>query len=91
MRNTPDTNPQTTRDDEQARKAIERERLGGPADYAESGGTGLEADKGAAGDESEAERRDRAGDAVAGGQAGSPRRGDRDDRSGRADPAAREA
>ncbi|MGH7445953.1 MAG: hypothetical protein ACRELT_00235 [Longimicrobiales bacterium] len=91
MRNAPDTTPHTAPDDEQAQKAIERERLGGPADYAESGGTGLEAQQGTAGDESEAEQRGRDGDGAAGEVAGTPRRVDADDGSGRADPPAREA
>lgn len=40
-RATPNNLEQGAPDDEAAREALVRERLGGPADYDESGGTGL--------------------------------------------------
>lgn len=52
---------QTEQTDEQ--KALERERLGGPADYDEAGGTGLQGDSAASDESSPATEESRSGSA----------------------------
>lgn len=67
-------NEQKKSDQDEAVEALERERLGGPADYDESGGTGLseapsgERASGAAGAGSDGQPRDR--DGLDGGNGG---------------------